>query len=50
MKPKSKADVKLSIFVTPEQKRALDKISETTGAPLTFIVRQAIERYLKEQR
>ena len=50
MKPKQKADIKLSVFVTPEQKRALDKISETTGAPLTFIVRQAIDRYLKENK
>jgi predicted DNA-binding protein len=50
MKPKTKADVKISVFVTREQKRALDQISEKTGAPLTFIVRQAIERYLKEQR
>ncbi len=50
MKQKVKADVKLSVFVTAEQKRALDKISEATGAPLTFIVRQAIERYLKEHK
>jgi len=50
MKPKQKADIKLSVFVTPDQKRALEKISETTGAPLTFIVRQAIDRYLQEQK
>ena len=50
MKPRSKATVKLSVFVTPEQKRALDAISRKTGAPLVFIVRQAIGAYLKGQK
>jgi predicted DNA-binding protein len=50
MRAKSKPGTRLSVFVTAQQKRALDKISETTGAPLTFIVRQAIERYLKERK
>ena len=46
MKAKAKASVKISAFVTPAQKKALDAISANTGAPLVFLVRKAIEDYL----
>jgi predicted DNA-binding protein len=36
--------------VTPEQKKALDAITDKTGVPITFTVRQALEAYLKGQK
>jgi predicted DNA-binding protein len=47
---KSEATIKISVFVTPEQKKALDAITEKTGAPITFTVRQALDAYLKGQK
>jgi predicted DNA-binding protein len=50
VRTKSKATIKVSAFVTPEQKKTLDAISARTGAPLVFIVRKAIDAYLEQEQ
>lgn len=39
--------VKLNLYVTPEQKMALDKLSEKTGVPTSEFIRRAIDAALK---
>jgi len=38
----------MQIYVDPHQKEMLEKESKKTGAPMAYIVRQAIELYFKE--
>lgn len=39
-----------NIYLTDEQRQALAKLSEQTGAPVAEIVRRAIDFYLEKQR
>jgi predicted DNA-binding protein len=38
------------IRFTKEQDKALEKLSVLTGAPVTELVRRAVEEYLRKQR
>jgi|GraSoiStandDraft_24_1057298.scaffolds.fasta_scaffold87506_3 predicted DNA-binding protein len=41
---------RLNIYLNPQQKDKLEKLSEKTGAPLSELVRRAIDLYLKKER
>lgn len=40
---------RLNIYLNPEQKQKLDKLSQKTGAPLSELVRRALDLYLKRE-
>jgi predicted DNA-binding protein len=40
---------RLNIYLNPQQKEKLDKLSEKTGAPLSELIRRAIDLYLKKE-
>ena len=40
---------RLNIYLDPPQKERLDKLSKKTGAPLSELVRRAVEMYLKKE-
>lgn len=40
---------RLNIYLNTQQKEKLDKLSEKTGAPMSELVRRAIEMYLKKE-
>jgi predicted DNA-binding protein len=40
---------RLNIYLNPQQKDKLDKLSTKTGAPMSELVRRAIELYLKKE-
>ncbi len=40
---------RLNVYLEPEQKEKLDKLHTKTGAPLSELVRRAIEMYLKKE-
>jgi predicted DNA-binding protein len=40
---------RLNIYLNPQQKDKLDKLSTKTGAPMSELVRRAIEMYLKKE-
>jgi len=41
---------RLNIYLNPQLKDKLEKLSEKTGAPLSELVRRAIDLYLKKER
>jgi predicted DNA-binding protein len=48
-KPKQKLNVlRVSMYLTKEQKKKLDELHEKTGAPQAELVRRALEAYFKE--
>jgi len=50
-KPKQKLNmVRVSTYLTKEEKADLDALHEKTGAPITEIIRRAVDAYLKENR
>lgn len=40
----------MNVFLEPAQKKALDKLSAKTGAPVAELIRRAISIYLKRGR
>ena len=36
----------MNVFLTPEQKQALEKLSAKSGAPVAELIRRAIDTYL----
>lgn len=40
---------RLNIYLNPKQKEKLDKLSEKTGAPMSELIRRAVELYLKKE-
>ena len=40
---------RLNVYLNPQQKEKLDKLSEKTGAPLSELIRRAIDLYLKKE-
>jgi predicted DNA-binding protein len=40
---------RLNIYLSPQQKEKLDKLSDKTGAPMSELVRRAIDLYLKKE-
>jgi len=46
--PVKRNKTRLNVYVEPEQKAALDKLVEKTGAPIAVHVRRALVDYLKK--
>ncbi len=44
------AKTRMNIYLTGEQKRKLEKLSEKTGAPVAELVRRAIDAYLASRK
>jgi predicted DNA-binding protein len=40
---------RLNIYLNPQQKDKLEKLSAKTGAPLSELIRRAVELYLKKE-
>ncbi len=40
---------RLNIYLEPPQKDKLEKLSKKTGAPISELVRRAIDLYLKKE-
>ena len=40
---------RLNIYLRPDQKQKLEKLHQKTGAPLSELVRRAIDMYLKKE-
>lgn len=40
---------RLNIYLDPQQKAKLDKLSDKTGAPVSELIRRAIDLYLKKE-
>jgi len=38
--------IRTNVYLSAEQKKSLEKLSEKTGAPIAELVRRAIDRYL----
>jgi metal-responsive CopG/Arc/MetJ family transcriptional regulator len=50
-KPKQKLNmIRVSVYLTKEQKAQLDSIYEKTGAKSAEIIRRALDAYLKEHK
>jgi predicted DNA-binding protein len=39
-------NIRTNIYLTPAQKKLLEKLSDRTGAPVAELVRRAIDAYL----
>ena len=42
--------IRTNIYLTSEQKKLLEKLSDRTGAPVAELVRRAIDSYLKARK
>ena len=42
--------LRTNIYLTPDQKKLLEKLSDRTGAPVAELVRRAIDAYLVVRR
>ena len=42
--------IRMNVFLSPEQKRALEKLSARTGASVAEIIRRAVDAHLKRAR
>jgi predicted transcriptional regulator len=40
---------RVNTTLTLEQKKALDKLTEATGAPLTWLIQQAVNEYIQRR-
>ena len=40
---------RLNIYLHPAQKEKLDKLSDKTGAPVSELIRRAVDLYLKKE-
>jgi Ribbon-helix-helix protein, copG family len=43
-------DQRIVFYVTKEEKKALDKISEETGARMSELMRRAFKQWLRDQK
>jgi hypothetical protein len=41
---------RIVISLDEKQRKALDKLKETSGSPLAFMIRKAIDQYLKSSK
>jgi predicted DNA-binding protein len=39
--------IRMNVFLDPEQKQVLEKLSAKTGAPVAELIRRAVDAYLK---
>jgi len=46
----SENKIRMNVFLDPEQKRDLEKLSSKNGAPVAELIRRAIDAYLKRAR
>jgi len=44
------AKIRMNIYLTGEQKRKLEMLSDKTGAPVAELVRRAIDAYLVSRK
>ncbi|MGA7766036.1 MAG: ribbon-helix-helix domain-containing protein [Candidatus Sulfotelmatobacter sp.] len=49
MPSKKRNKLRLNIYLDPQQKVKLDALSEKHGAPLSELIRRAIDLYLKKE-
>ena len=42
--------LRMNIYVTKEQKKALEKLSAKTGAPIAELIRRAVDAYLTTRK
>jgi predicted transcriptional regulator len=42
--------IRINLNITPEQKKALDRLTEQTGAPMTWLIQKAIHEYLERRK
>lgn len=42
--------IRMNVFLNPDQKRDLEKLSTKSGAPVAELIRRAIDAYLKRAR
>ena len=42
--------IRMNVFLDPDQKRDLEKLSSKSGAPVAELIRRAIDAYLKRAR
>jgi hypothetical protein len=42
--------IRTNVYLTPAQKKLLEKLSDKTGAPVAELVRRAIDAYLVARR
>jgi predicted DNA-binding protein len=40
---------RVNVYLKPEQKEKLDKLSDKTGAPISELLRRAVDLYLKKE-
>ncbi len=40
---------RVNVYLKPEQKEKLDKLSAKTGAPISELLRRAVDLYLKKE-
>lgn len=41
--------MRLNVYLNQQQKEKLDKLSDKTGAPISELIRRAIDLYLKKE-
>ncbi len=49
MPSKNRNKLRLNMYLEPEQKDKLEKLSAKTGAPLSELIRRAVDLYLKKE-
>lgn len=49
MKKADAERVKMMVYIDPDDRGGLDKLSKKTGAPLTELIRRAVKLYLKTE-
>jgi predicted transcriptional regulator len=42
--------IRVNTSITAEQKQALDRLTEKTGAPLTWLIQQAVTEYIERRK
>jgi hypothetical protein len=46
----SMSKIRMNIYVTGAQKKALEQLSARTGAPVAELIRRAVDNYLTERK
>jgi predicted transcriptional regulator len=41
--------IRMNVFLEPAQKRALEKLSAKSGAPVAMLIRRAVTAFLKRE-
>lgn len=46
---KKRLKTRVNVYLEPSQKEKLDRLSDKTGAPLSELLRRAVDLYLKKE-